>query len=378
MKILVAGGGTAGHIAPVLAVIASIRALNKEAEILFVCSGKSQETALLKSNNIEFKTVPSGKFRRYGRGPIKEAMDVKTQSKNIADMARVLRGYVYSRKIIKQFKPDVVFIKGGYVGLPVGMAANSLKVPVVLHESDIVMGKTNSTLAKKAKAIAVSFPIEAYRGVDDSKLSFTGNPVRSEFYPASDSKPYSLNKQKPNIMIFAGSQGAESINDNVFENIDLFTKNFHLLHLTGEQGIERARFIKHRMPKDLQKFYDPVDFLTSEMAAAYKWADVIVARGGMNSLSELAALSKPAIVIPLPSSTNNHQFKNASYLAQHGAVRILDQTNVKGLGLINEVSKLFDRPETLKYLSDTIHKFFKPSAALDIARLIISTAEHRK
>jgi UDP-N-acetylglucosamine--N-acetylmuramyl-(pentapeptide) pyrophosphoryl-undecaprenol N-acetylglucosamine transferase len=362
----------------VLAVIASIRALNKEAQVLFVCSGKAHEKSLLDANNIDYKVIPSGKFRRYGRGPIKEVMDVKTQSKNLADLTRVVRGYVYSRKIIKQFKPDVVFIKGGYVGLPVGMAANSLKVPVVLHESDIVMGKANASLSKKAKAIAVSFPIEAYRGVDNSKLSFTGNPVRPEFYPASDSKPYSLNKQKPNIMIFAGSQGAESINSNVFENIELFAKNFHLLHLTGEQGIERARFIKHRLPKDLQKFYDPVEFLTKEMVEAYKWADVVVARGGMNSLSELAALSKPAIVIPLPSSTNNHQFKNASYLAQHGAVRILDQTNVKGLGLVNEISKLFDRPETIKYLSETIHKFFKPSAALDIARLIIKTAESGK
>lgn len=361
-----------------MAVIASIRALNKEAEILFVCSGKSQEIDFLNSHSIDYKIIPSGKFRRYGRGPFKEALDVKTQSKNLADVARTLRGYIYSRKIIKQFKPDVVFVKGGYVGLPVGLAANSLKVPLIIHESDIVMGKTNSMLAKKAKFVAVSFPTDAYRGLDPSKLRFTGNPVRPEFYPDSDSKPHTPNKQKPNIMVFAGSQGAESINSNIFENIEILTKNFHLLHITGEQGIERARFVKHRMPKDLQKFYDPIDFLTKEMAAAYKWSDVVVARGGMNSLSELAALSKPAIIIPLPSSTNNHQFKNASYMAQHGAVRILDQSSVKGLGLVNEISKLFDRPETLKYLSQTIHKFFKASAALDIARLIIATAQEKK
>lgn len=330
------------------------------------------------ANGIDYKIIPSGKFRRYGRGPIKEIFDVKTQSKNAVDMARVLKGYIYSKKILKNFKPDVVFIKGGYVGLPVGLASHKLNIPVVLHESDIVLGKANATLSKKAKALAVSFPVEAYRGIDSSKLKFTGNPVRSEFYPASDYRPYSTNKQKPNIMIFAGSQGAEAINANVFENIDIFTKNFHVLHITGEQGIERARFVKHRMPKDLQKSYDPVDFLSKEMSAAYKWADVVVARGGMNSLSELSALSKPAIIIPLPSSTNNHQFKNASYLAKHGAVRILDQSNVKGLGLVNEISKLFDRPETIRYLSETIHKFFRPSAALDIARLIISTAETGK
>jgi len=360
---------------PVLAVIASIRALHKDSQILFVCSGKPNEIALLEANNIDYKIVPSGKYRRYGRGFLHEITDLKTQFQNIADVPRVARGYSYSRKIIRQFKPDVVFIKGGYVGLPVGMAATRAGVPIVLHESDIVMGKANSRLAKSAAAVAVSFPTSSYETKFKDKLKYIGNPVRPEFYPSSDSKPNKINKQKPNILIFAGSQGAEAINNNVFENLELYCKSFNLLHITGEQGIERARYMQHKLPRELKEFYQPFDFLTKDMIAAYNWADLVISRGGMNSLSEIAALSKPSIIIPLPSSTNNHQYKNAEFLAKQGAVRMLVQDKINGLGLINEISRLVDDQQAVQYLSETVHKFFNPKASLDLARLILASAK---
>ena len=175
-------------------------------------------------------------------------------------------------------------------------------------------------------------------------------------------------------MIFAGSQGAESINANVFENAELLAKNFHILHITGEQGIELGRVVRHKMTKELQKYYEPVDFLANDMIAAYNWADIVVSRAGMNSLCELAALSKPAIVIPLPSSTNAHQLKNAQYLAKQGAIRLFEQKDLKGLALVNEISKLADDKQALSYLGESLHKFFRPSAALDIARLIEQAA----
>ena len=268
----------------------------------------------------------------------------------------------------------MIFIKGGHVGLPVGMAASRLGVPYVIHESDAVMGKTNSILSKKASAIAVSFPVEAYSGAESSKLYFTGNPVRPEYYVNAERNPKKTKEQKPNIMIFAGSQGAEAINEMVFENIELFLKNFDLLHIAGKQGIERARVVRHRLPKQYKKAYEPYGFLTDEMIAAYNWADVVVARAGMNSLSELAALSKPAIIIPLPSSTNNHQLKNAEYLAKHGAIRMLNQDEAGGVRLINEISKLLSDGESMNYLSQSIHKLFKPQAANDLARIVIGLA----
>lgn len=377
MKILVAGGGTAGHISPVLAVIASIRKLNKEAEILFVCSGKDFEIDLLKKNNISYKIIPTGKFRRYGRGKFAELIDVKTQIQNIKDLGRTVGGYNYSRKIIKQFKPDAIFLKGGHVSLPVGLAASRMNVPYVIHESDIVMGKANKLLSKKASAIAVSFPVEAYKDVNNPKMYFTGNPVRPEFYINAELKPKLKKEQKPNIMIFAGSQGAESINNVLFENIELILKNFDVLHIAGQAGVERARFVKHRLPKELKKSYEPYGFLSDEMVAAYKWADIVVSRAGMNSLSELAALSKPSIIIPLAGSTNNHQFKNANYLAKQGAVRVLLQSDLEGKRLVNEISKLASDHEAMSYLSTSIHKFFKPNSSTAIAELILSLGINR-
>ncbi len=361
-----------------LAVIASIRAHNSQAQILFVCSGKDYEIKLLEESGIDYKIIPSGKYRRYGRGILKEVLDIKTQLKNAQDVGKLAKAYSYSRKIIRQFKPDVVFIKGGYVGLPVGLVAGHMRVPYVIHESDVVMGKTNQKLSQKANAIAVSFPVEAYQAVTgQAKMHLTGNPVRPEFYPTHDSASSADTRQKPNILIFAGSQGAEAINENIFDNIELFCKNFNILHITGEQGIERARYKRHKLPTELQKFYEPVSFLTTEMAPSYRWADVVVARAGMNSLSELAALSKPAIIIPLPSSTANHQLKNARYLAQQGAIRILSQDDMGGVGLINEISKLTSDQEALTYIASSIHRFFSPQAADDIAKLIVDAIDSK-
>ncbi len=361
-----------------LAVIASIREHNNQAQILFVCSGRDYELKLLEESGIDYKIIPSGKYRRYGRGRLREALDIRTQLKNAQDVGRVARAYAYSRKIIRQFKPDAVFIKGGYVGLPVGLAAGHMGVPYVIHESDVTMGRTNQKLSKKASAIAVTFPIEAYQGIaGQAKMHLTGNPVRPEFYPTHHSASTADTRQKPNILIFAGSQGAEAINENIFDNIELFCRNFNLLHITGEQGIERALYIRHKLPTELQKFYEPVSFLTSEMAPSYRWADVVVARAGMNSLAELAAMSKPAIIIPLPSSTANHQLKNALYLAKQGAIRILPQDDMEGVGLVNEVSKLTSDPEALSYISSSVHKFFRPQAADDIARLIVGVINSR-
>jgi len=339
-----------------------------------VCSGKQFEIDLLKKSGINYKIIPSGKFRRYGRG-IKEFADFKTQFQNIKDLSKTLGGYRYSRKIIKQFKPDVVFIKGGHVGLPVGIAAARMKIPYIIHESDAVMGKANSLISKKASVVAVSFPVEAYSNVSNPNLYFTGNPVRPEYYVNSAEGSKKPKEQKPNILIFAGSQGAEAINSMVFENIELILKSFDVLHITGEAGVERARFIKHRLPRELKKSYEPHAFLSEEMVAAYKWSDIVIARAGMNSLSEIAAMSKPSIIIPLPGSTNNHQYKNAQYLAKQGAVRMLDQSKIEGKRLINEISKLAGDKDAMRYLSNSIHKFFKPEASTDLAKIILAVAK---
>jgi len=326
---------------------------------------------------VEYKAISAGKFRRYGRGKWKELSDLPTQFKNIQDAGKISRGFLQARKIIRSFRPDVVFIKGGYVGVPVGLAAARAKVPIVLHESDVVMGKANQVLSKYAQKIAVSFPVEAYEKNLQPKLVFTGNPVRAEFAKQAASYSYDKpsNEQKPNIFLFAGSQGAAGLNDIVFENIELILKHANLLHVAGEQGIEQARVVRHRLPRELQANYEVHSFLKSEMAQAYLWADVVVARGGMNTLAELAAIGRAAIIIPLPSSTNNHQLKNAQYLARSGAIRLMPQNEVTGMKLMSEISRLDEDREAKQYLEQTIHKFYVPDSASDIAQLISSVVK---
>lgn len=336
-----------------------------------MCSGKSYEISLLRHAGINYEIIPSGKYRRYGRNKLTELLDFKTQLQNLKDLPRILRGYTNSRKIIKQFQPDVVFVKGGFVSLPVGIATVRAKIPLIIHESDAVMGKTNSILAKRASAVAVSFPVDVYRQVDQGILHFTGNPVRSEYHQAKTTPEVSDDKQKPNILIFAGSQGAQAINKVIFDELELLLKNFNILHVVGDGEIERARFLRHRLATGIRRNYDPHSFLTDNMLSAYQWADIVVARAGMNSLSELSALSKPSIIIPLPTSTNDHQMANARYLARMGAIRILLQSDLSGVRLLSELSKLMADHSARQYLSSSIHKFYQPDAPNKIAQLVL-------
>lgn len=346
--------------------------------MLFVCSGKSIEVNLLRQSGIDFKVIAAGKYRRYGRGKLAELTDIPTQWQNLRDSGKIVRGYLQARKIIKSFQPDVVFIKGGYVGVPVGYAAAKAKIPLILHESDVVMGRANQFLSKYAQKIAVGFPVDAYSAELENKLVFTGNPVRSDFVEnaANTERRMPLNKQKPNIFLFAGSQGAADLNRIVWENIEPIVKSCNLLHVTGEQGIEQARVVRHRLPQEMQRNYEVHSFLKSEMAQAYQWADVVVSRAGMNTLAELAALSKPAIIIPLPSSTNNHQLKNAQYLARAGGIRLMPQHELTGLKLMHEISQLVENDEAREYLQTTIHKFYQPQATSHIAQLISSIVKN--
>ena len=216
MKIAVCGGGTAGHITPVLAVVDALRKLDPEVEILFIGSGGEIEKKLLDKHNLDSVIISAGKFRRYRRGWRKELADINTSKSNAKDLFKFGKGYMQSKKILKNFKPDVVFTKGGYVTVPVGLAAKSQNIPLVIHDSDTVFGVANRVLASRAKKIATGFPAEAFdTSLEKNKIVFTGNPVRNELLSTSLEKAkstFGFKNNKPIVFIFAGSQGAEAIN----------------------------------------------------------------------------------------------------------------------------------------------------------------------
>lgn len=350
-----------------------LKIFNKSVEVLFIGSGGLIEKKILEGAGLHYVEIPAGKFRRYNRSIIQAALDVKTNWKNTKDFFSFNAGILKAHKILRKFEPDVVFVKGGFVGLPVGIAARRLKLPLVIHESDLSFGMTNQFLAKFAIKIAVGFPVEFYRQISHKNLIYTGSPVlRTSLVGDKKSARahFRITEEKPNIFITGGSQGAQGINKVIFDNLDLLTKNYNIIHQTGESDIERARFLASRLKAKGKKSYRPYSFLKSEMGLAYALADVVISRAGANALTNLAAWSKPSIIIPLPSSAQDHQAENARLLARAGSIRVLPQANLTGLRLASEVDGILNNKETQKYLASSIHKFYNQDAARDLAKVI--------
>lgn len=341
--------------------------------MLYIGSDGPLEAQVLKSAGVEYTAISAGKFRRYNRHWLQAALDVKTNWDNSRDFIRFNRGILQARKVIRKFKPDVVFVKGGYVGLPVGLVAGRAKIPLVIHESDIVFGLTNRYLIKRAQKVAVGWPLEFYKSYDRRNFVFTGSPLRRSAIKGNRRAAliqFRLTEEKPNIFVIGGSRGAESINSLIFENLSTILKKYSVVHVTGEQDIERARFVASRVEKELQKYYRPYSFLHNEMGLGYACADIVVSRAGANSLSEIAAWSKPSVIIPLSSSANNHQTQNAQALSRMGAIRLLPQTELSGFKLIHELDTLMSDKQSRKYIGATMHKFYEADAARKLAGII--------
>ena len=334
---------------------------------------------MVQKYNLTYKQVSSGKYRRYARGWKSEITDINTNKKNLVDLVKFSRGYFQARKILRQFKPDVVFTKGGYVSLPVGLAAYNKKIPLVIHDSDAIFGMATRFLAPKAKSVATGFPESIFNKLPyHEKIVFTGNPVRKELLSGSKQraqKIFNLDPSKPTLLLYGGSQGASALNSVVFEGIELLLSDYNLIHHTGPIDIEQARVVAHNLPQNIASRYRPYDFLQSEMTDALFISDMAIIRPSASSIAEVAAHSKPTIAIPSPFSANSHQQENASALEKMGAIRVLDQDNLTPIRLKSEIDKIFSDPKAKKYLQTNIHKFWVPDAAQNIAKLVMSSSK---
>lgn len=336
------------------------------------------EAKVLQGANVQYARIPAGKFRRYNRSIIQAALDVKTNWLNTKDFFKFNAGILKAHRLLRDFGADVVFVKGGFVGLPVGIAARRLKIPLVIHESDMTLGMTNQFLAKYAQFVAVGFPLEFYRQYDKKNLVYIGSPVpRTSLVGDKKSARahFRLTENKPSIFITGGSQGAQGVNKIVFDGLEILTKNYNIIHQVGEHDIERARFLASRLDPDQKKSYRPYSFLRTEMGLAYALSDVVVSRAGANALINLAAWSKPAIIIPLPSSAQGHQAQNARNLARAGAIRVLQQENLTPLRLAAEIDGLLNDKPAREYLARTIHKFYNAESSKDLAEVIFRAGQ---
>ena len=318
---------------------------------------------LLSQEDFVVKTIISGKIRRY------------FSARNIADVLfKIPFGIIQSFFLLLIIKPDLVFSKGGAGSFGVAYSANMLKIPVFLHESDIVPGLSNQKTAKWAKKIFVSFPKTDY--FDSQKTILTGNPIRSEVLNADKGEAgetFSLTFSKPVFLVMGGSQGAEAINDFILSALNKILLNYEVIHVAGRENFMQVKKEADVViDRSLGRYYHLFGFLDErKIGQAYAAADLIISRAGSGSVFEIAASGKPSILIPLPSSAGNHQSKNAYAYSDAGACLVFEQENLTPNFFLERVGLLLSHSEKIKQMREAALLFAKPLAARAIAREIL-------
>lgn len=366
MKILFTGGGTGGHIFPIIAIAREIKKISPDIELLYIGPKDRWAHLFLPEEGIKVKTIFAGKIRRY-LGP-KEIL------LNIIDLFKLFLGTFQAFFWIFIKSPDVIFSKGGYGSIPVVISGKILQVPIFLHESDIAPGLANKILGKLALAIFVSFPKTEY--FNPKKMILTGNPIRRELLEGSKQRAktlFRLTGEKPVLLVIGGSQGAQRINDLLLLILPELLQDFEVLHQAGFKNFKQVKAeAKVVIKKEQEKYYHLFPFLREhELREALAVADIVVSRAGSGSIFEIAAAGLPSILIPLPEAAQNHQVKNAYAFSQNGASIVIEEANLTPHFFLEKLKFLISRPNLLKKMAKAAKEFSKPEAGQTIANYLV-------
>ncbi|MBI3984018.1 UDP-N-acetylglucosamine--N-acetylmuramyl-(pentapeptide) pyrophosphoryl-undecaprenol N-acetylglucosamine transferase [Candidatus Microgenomates bacterium] len=375
MRIVLSGGGSGGHLTPLLTVASALKQLAPQAELVYIGDRRPLTERLMAHQGFSTRYILAGKWRRYrGQNWWQRLFDIGTWLLNLRDLLKLVLGFFQSLAILIHRRPQVVFVKGGYVGLPVGMAAWLLGIPLIIHESDAIPGLTNRLLAHLAKTVAVSWPTRYFAMWQHKHLVFTGNPVRSEIVtgdPVAARRLWKLETKVPTLLVMGGSYGSQIINRQIISQLPRLLKRWQVIHISGAVDLDRVKQLFDRLGLTAQQRqrYHLVDFLNEQLAAAYAVADIIVARAGMNTISELALLGKPAILIPHRVSPGGHQQRNAELLESHQAALILAEGQLGRLAeMVDQLRAAIPQQQLLR---KGWTKLAKPEAAQLVAQEII-------
>lgn len=367
MKILFTGGGTAGHIYPIIAIAREIRKSHPGEGIEFFYIGPKDKFAaeLFSQDGIKVKTVLAGKIRRY------------FSFQNILDVLKTPLGFIQAFYHIFVLSPDIIFSKGGYGSLPAVLAGWLLWVPIFLHESDIYPGLANQIAGRFALEIFTAFPAERVGRFPIRKIFSAGNPLRTELFKGDKKeakKNLKIAGEKPVLFILGGSQGAQRLNDVILLVLDDILGSFEVIHQTGRENIEQVKIEAGVVIKDnVKKYYHPVSFLNdADLANAFAAADLVISRAGAGSIFEIAALGKPSILVPLPNSAQNHQLNNAYAFAEDGAAIVMEENNFTPRFLLEKLEFIFSKPSKLREMSKKAKEFSRPEAAKVIAEYLMT------
>ena len=336
--IVLTGGGTAGHVTPNIAMIPRLKELGYK--ISYIGSYEGIEKKLIEELGIPYYGISSGKLRRY--------FDVK----NFTDPFRVLKGFMEAKKLMKELKPDVVFSKGGFVTVPVVIAASRRKIPTFIHESDMTPGLANKICIPFATKVCCNFP-ETISNLPKDKAVLTGTPIRQELLTGRKKKGLAftgLSPDKPVILIIGGSLGATAINEAVRSILPELLEDFQVVHLCG----------KGKLDENLKntKGYVQYEYIKKELADLFALADIVISRAGANAICELSALNKPNLLIPLSArASRGDQILNARSFEHLGYSKVLEEEEITKESLLDAVHDLYENRESyITAMSSSKHK----------------------
>lgn len=371
MKILLAGGGTGGHVAPILAVVSEIKKMaeeknTQEPEFMLITPDEHFKE-LIERAGIKVRKIKAGKLRRY--------FDMK----NLSDIFKIAFGIIQSIYHIWKFEPDVVFSKGGFASVPVVVASWMLGVPIITHESDITPGLANKINSFFATKVLVSFD-ETQKYFNINKTILTGNPIREDIsmgIAQRAKKTFGISNDLPTLLVMGGSQGAKRVNEAILVALDDLLENFNIIHVCGKNNFnEVKKRAEERKIGNIER-YKPFQFLFDEMKDAYAICDLIVSRAGANSIAEIIEVGRPSIIIPLSTAANGHQESNAKWLSDKGLARVIYENELSGGRLFKEIVNLYESEKKNAGIAKNIIEYkknmhLKPAEA--IAKTILESA----
>ena len=348
-RIVLTGGGTAGHVTPNIALIPALKSAGYD--IHYIGSYEGMERSLIEDQSIPYHGIATGKLRRY------------FSLKNFSDPFRVLKGFVEANRIIKELKPSIVFSKGGFVSVPVVWAAKKNHVPVIIHESDMTPGLANRLSFSAATRICCNFP-ETVEHLPKEKAVLTGSPIREELMSGDAAAAKKIcgfeDSDKPVIMVVGGSLGAANVNNIIRKILPRLTERFNVLHLCG----------KGKLDEDLvgTKGYFQLEYAKEEMKDLFAYSDIVVSRAGANAICEFLALNKPNLLIPLSASASRgDQLLNAESFRKQGFSLVLDEdSDLTEDSLFETICRLYDERESFAKTMQSSHQTNAVSAVMKL------------
>lgn len=328
-RIILTGGGTAGHVTPNIALLPRLKEL--QYDIHYIGSYNGIEKDLIEPFHIPYHGISSGKLRRY------------FSMKNFTDPFRVLKGFYEANQLIKALKPDVIFSKGGFVSVPVVMAGKRNHVPTIIHESDITPGLANKLSMPSATKICCNFP-ETLKNLPADKAILTGSPIRQELLTGDREmakKFCHFTSDKPVILVIGGSLGAAAVNQAVRNILPELLESFQIIHLCGKGKLDESLI-------NIEG-YAQFEYIQKELKDLFALSDIVISRAGANAICELLALRKPNILIPLPASASRgDQILNARSFERQGFSIVLEEESITNETLLDGIHRLYKNRDTYK------------------------------